>query len=121
MFSGILVKILSIILAGFSGKPCPCADVAGANTAFPINVALPIALTFGFAALNRFSRYPYVNTDTGNPTQTRVRKSRRSDCTGILVERLWPRGVFGDAAALDHGVKNIAPSPELRKCYGHDP
>jgi len=40
---------------------------------------------------------------------------------GILVERLWPRGVLGDAAALDHWVKNIAPSPELRKCSGHDP
>ena len=39
----------------------------------------------------------------------------------ILVERLWPRGVSRDKAALDHWVKDIAPSPELRKWYGHEP
>ena len=39
----------------------------------------------------------------------------------ILVERLWPRGVSREKAALDHWVKDIAPSPELRKWYGHVP
>lgn len=39
----------------------------------------------------------------------------------ILVERLWPRGISRDRAALDHWVKDIAPSPGLRKWYGHDP
>lgn len=45
----------------------------------------------------------------------------KSDGKRILVERLWPRGVTKEAAALDEWLKEIAPSPELRKWYGHDP
>jgi uncharacterized protein YeaO (DUF488 family) len=43
------------------------------------------------------------------------------DGTRILVERLWPRGVSKDEAAIDFWAKEVAPSPELRKWYGHDP
>jgi uncharacterized protein YeaO (DUF488 family) len=39
----------------------------------------------------------------------------------ILVERLWPRGVSKERAALDRWMKEIAPSGPLRKWYGHDP
>ena len=39
----------------------------------------------------------------------------------ILVERLWPRGLTKERAALDRWLKDIAPSPALRKWYGHDP
>jgi len=39
----------------------------------------------------------------------------------ILVDRLWPRGVSKDKAALDDWMKEIAPSAELRKWFGHDP
>ena len=39
----------------------------------------------------------------------------------ILVERLWPRGVTKGKAALDAWLKEAAPSPPLRKWYGHDP
>jgi uncharacterized protein YeaO (DUF488 family) len=42
------------------------------------------------------------------------------DGTRVLVERLWPRGVTRAEAALDDWVKAIAPSPELRKWYGHE-
>ncbi len=45
----------------------------------------------------------------------------KSDGKRILVERLWPRGVKKEDAALDEWVKDIAPSPELRKWYDHDP
>ena len=38
----------------------------------------------------------------------------------ILVERLWPRGLTKDRAAIDLWMKAVAPSPELRKWYGHD-
>ena len=38
----------------------------------------------------------------------------------VLVERLWPRGVSKADAALDDWAKDIAPSPELRKWYGHE-
>jgi uncharacterized protein YeaO (DUF488 family) len=37
----------------------------------------------------------------------------------ILVERLWPRGLTKDKADLDGWLKEIAPSAELRKWYGH--
>ena len=43
------------------------------------------------------------------------------DGTRILVDRLWPRGVSKVEAALDQWMKEIAPSTELRKWFGHDP
>jgi uncharacterized protein YeaO (DUF488 family) len=39
----------------------------------------------------------------------------------VLVERLWPRGLKKEAVALDLWLKDIAPSPELRCWFGHDP
>ena len=39
----------------------------------------------------------------------------------VLVERLWPRGLTKADAAIDHWMKDIAPSPELRTWYGHQP
>lgn len=38
-----------------------------------------------------------------------------------LVERLWPRGISKTAAALHSWRKELAPSPELRRWYGHEP
>lgn len=43
-----------------------------------------------------------------------------ADGTRILVDRLWPRGVSKEAAALVRWMKEIAPSHELRKEFGHD-
>lgn len=43
------------------------------------------------------------------------------DGTRILVDRLWPRGVSKAKAALDDWIKEVAPSTELRKWFGHDP
>lgn len=43
------------------------------------------------------------------------------DGTRILVDRLWPRGVSKAKAALDEWAKDLAPSTELRKWFGHDP
>jgi uncharacterized protein YeaO (DUF488 family) len=42
------------------------------------------------------------------------------DGARILVDRLWPRGVSKADAALDQWMKDIAPSTELRKWFGHD-
>lgn len=39
----------------------------------------------------------------------------------ILVERLWPRGVSKQKAQIDLWLKDLAPSTQLRKWYGHDP
>ena len=43
------------------------------------------------------------------------------DGTRVLVDRLWPRGLTKAKAALDEWCKDVAPSDELRKWYGHDP
>ena len=39
----------------------------------------------------------------------------------ILVDRLWPRGLTKERAALNLWLKDVAPSTELRKWFGHDP
>lgn len=39
----------------------------------------------------------------------------------FLVERLWPRGLAREAAHLTDWLKDLAPSPELRQWFGHDP
>ena len=44
-----------------------------------------------------------------------------SDGRRILVDRLWPRGLTKRAADVDEWLKEVAPSTELRKWFGHDP
>lgn len=39
----------------------------------------------------------------------------------ILVDRLWPRGLSKERAAVALWLKDVAPSTELRKWFGHDP
>lgn len=43
------------------------------------------------------------------------------DGARILIDRLWPRGLSKEKAALDEWMKEIAPSTELRQWFGHDP
>ncbi|HIW21201.1 MAG TPA: DUF488 family protein [Candidatus Dorea intestinavium] len=42
-----------------------------------------------------------------------------SDGVRILIDRLWPRGVSKEKARLDEWGKNLAPSADLRKWFGH--
>jgi uncharacterized protein YeaO (DUF488 family) len=44
----------------------------------------------------------------------------RDDGTRILVDRLWPRGVSTEKAHVDLWLRDIAPSDDLRKWFGHD-
>ena len=44
-----------------------------------------------------------------------------TDGTRVLVDRLWPRGVAKSRARIDLWLKEVAPSTELRKWFGHDP
>ncbi|HET7415221.1 MAG TPA: DUF488 family protein [Arthrobacter sp.] len=39
----------------------------------------------------------------------------------VLVDRVWPRGIKKEDARLDDWLKDVAPSTDLRKWYGHDP
>ncbi len=45
----------------------------------------------------------------------------RDDGVRVLVDRLWPRGLTKEKAAVDHWMKDVAPSSDLRKWFGHDP
>lgn len=45
----------------------------------------------------------------------------KSDGRRILVDRLWPRGLTREKAAIDEWAKDLSPSNELRKWYEHDP
>jgi uncharacterized protein YeaO (DUF488 family) len=44
-----------------------------------------------------------------------------TDGTRVLVDRLWPRGLTKVKAQVDIWLKEIAPSTQLRKWFGHDP
>jgi uncharacterized protein YeaO (DUF488 family) len=60
-----------------------------------------------------------------NAAKVRVRRAydqpEPSDGARVLVDRLWPRGLSKARAALDDWCKDVAPSPELRTWYQHDP
>jgi uncharacterized protein YeaO (DUF488 family) len=43
------------------------------------------------------------------------------DGVRVLVDRLWPRGLKREVAQIDHWLKDLAPSTELRQWFGHDP
>ena len=44
-----------------------------------------------------------------------------ADGQRVLVDRLWPRGLNRERARIDLWARDIAPSAELRRWYGHDP
>jgi uncharacterized protein YeaO (DUF488 family) len=48
-------------------------------------------------------------------------KPSRKDGVRILVDRLWPRGLTKERAAVKLWLKDVAPSTELRKWFSHDP
>lgn len=45
----------------------------------------------------------------------------RADGRRILIDRLWPRGLKKEIAAVDYWAKSVSPSSGLRKWYQHDP
>jgi uncharacterized protein YeaO (DUF488 family) len=48
-------------------------------------------------------------------------KPARGDGFRVLIDRLWPRGVRKEDLQLDLWLKELGPSTELRKWFGHDP
>ena len=44
-----------------------------------------------------------------------------ADGRRVLVDRLWPRGVSKEKARIEQWLKEIGPSDELRRWFGHDP
>ena len=47
--------------------------------------------------------------------------AERSDGYRVLIDRIWPRGVSKERAHLDEWARELAPSSELRRWFGHDP
>jgi uncharacterized protein YeaO (DUF488 family) len=45
----------------------------------------------------------------------------KADGFRVLVDRVWPRGVSKEKAAVDLWMKEIGPSTDLRNWFGHDP
>jgi uncharacterized protein YeaO (DUF488 family) len=64
-------------------------------------------------------------TEDGAKGNVRIKRAYEPADDGdgyrVLVDRLWPRGVSKDKAHLDMWMKDIAPSTELRRWFGHDP
>lgn len=64
---------------------------------------------------------PQTRTETA--TALRIKRVylpiEADDGYRILIDRLWPRGISRSAAELDEWAKDVAPSPELRKWFGH--
>lgn len=64
---------------------------------------------------------------TAATTQLDIRLKRayeppaNDDGSRVLIDRLWPRGLTKDKAAIDRWLRDIAPSTELRRWFGHDP
>ncbi len=61
----------------------------------------------------------------GVPVDIRLKRAYEpaspSDGHRVLVDRLWPRGISKEHAKLDEWEKEVAPSTELRKWFGHEP
>jgi len=59
------------------------------------------------------------------PVPVRLRRAYEprdpADGWRVLVDRLWPRGLTKEAAAVDEWLKAVAPSDALRRWYGHQP
>ncbi len=61
------------------------------------------------------------------PSRFRIRIRRIYEAPGteegyrVLVDRVWPRGLSKEKAAIDSWEKDLAPSTELRKWFGHEP
>ena len=45
----------------------------------------------------------------------------QADGFRVLVDRLWPRGIKKEKAAIDLWAKDLAPTPEMRKWFSHEP
>ena len=48
-------------------------------------------------------------------------KADASDGYRVLIDRLWPRGISKERAQVDEWARELAPSAELRRWFGHDP
>lgn len=71
--------------------------------------------------------YAHLLDDEGRMPERRVRIRRAYDTPGldegqrVLVDRVWPRGLSRERVGADLWMRDLAPSPELRRWFGHRP
>lgn len=67
----------------------------------------------------------YIQSNMSRPLKIMLKSAYEpatpDDGTRIFVDRLWPRGVTKERLAASYWAKDISPSNELRKWYGHEP
>lgn len=67
----------------------------------------------------------HITNDTEVEMKVQIKRvylpADKNDGKRVLVDRLWPRGLTKDAAKVDVWLKELGPSTELRKWFGHDP
>ncbi len=90
-------------------------------------IALAVPLTILCRCVNRRRVHSYRITNGSVVSLLQIKLKRayeapsNDDGLRILVERLWPRGLSKTDAAIDHWMKDIAPTPKLRTWFGHRP
>jgi uncharacterized protein YeaO (DUF488 family) len=104
------------VAAGLPSEVMPGADQPGARRRAPQQAAQ------GRSRPDRSSHAAGSDGSAAPVTIARVYElSGRGRGNRVLVDRLWPRGVRKDEAPFGHWCKDVAPSTELRRWYGHDP
>jgi len=64
---------------------------------------------------------PAPTIDIDVRTKRIYEKPVRRDGYRVLVDRLWPRGIKRETAALDEWLRDIAPTTQLREWFAHEP
>ena len=68
---------------------------------------------------------PQTEAKGGTAVDIRLKRvyapAASSDGYRVLIDRLWPRGISRERAKLDEWERELAPSTELRKWFGHEP
>jgi uncharacterized protein YeaO (DUF488 family) len=87
---------------------------------FAIRTQTSATIRLWYGKTERVSR----NCKKGNPllkTKRAYEPAESSDGARFLVDRLWPRGIKKENLKMEGWLKDMAPSPELRKWFAHDP
>ena len=96
-----------------------------AGLELPVYIANFILMDYGTGAIFGVPGHDQRDWDFATKYKLAIKrvyeKPAKTDGLRILVDRLWPRGISKQKAAIDLWLKDIAPSTELRKWFGHDP
>jgi uncharacterized protein YeaO (DUF488 family) len=86
-----------------------------------VGVVLLFGAPFYPERMARTSGRAGARVQTGLVAKSVREPATKADGDRILVDRLWPRGVSKERAALTEWKRELAPSAELRRWFGHDP